>query len=120
MDPNSPVVQLCISGTQAEFKHDMEAACRFYYQAWKVAKNATDACIAAHYLARCQDNPVSVLEWNRKALDFAGKVTDNSIASFYPSLYLNMGKSYQDIGDTIEAQKYYDLAAAHGIKHQEE
>jgi tetratricopeptide (TPR) repeat protein len=120
MDPNNPVVQLCIAGTQAEYQHDMEAACSFYQQAWEAAQNDSDACIAAHYVARCQVSPSAVLEWNQKALAFAENVTDNSVVSFYPSLYLNMGKSYQELGDAAEAQKYYSLAAALGFEHQED
>lgn len=30
---------------------------------------------------------------------------------FYPSLYLNLGHSYEDAGDRDEARRYYDLAA---------
>ena len=35
MHTNNPVVQLCISGTQAEFQHKIEEAKAFYKQAWQ-------------------------------------------------------------------------------------
>jgi len=32
------------------------------------------------------------------------------VKSYYPSLYLNMGTSYESLGNYTEAKKYYDLA----------
>jgi len=120
MDTNNPVIKLCIKGTQAEFSKDMPAACEFYMQAWQTASNDYEACVAAHYVARCQANPQDVFVWNQKALDHAMQVSDDSVQEFYPSLYLNIGKSFQGTGNPEEAQKYFSLAAALGAEHQEE
>ena len=120
MDSNNPVIKLCIAGTQAEFRKDMPAACEYYLQAWQAANNDYEACVAAHYVARCQDNPQDVLAWNRKALEHAMKVNDDRVNEFFPSLYLNLGKSLQETGNPDEARKYFSLAAALGAEHQEE
>ena len=120
MDTNNPVIQLCIAGTQAEFRKDMTAACEYYLQAWQTASNDYEACVAAHYVARCQTTPQDVFVWNQKALEHAMLVSDDSVKEFYPSLYLNMGKSFQDTGNPEEARKYFNLAAALGAEHQED
>jgi tetratricopeptide (TPR) repeat protein len=111
MNINNPVIKLCIEGTQAEFRGLSEKAHALYQQAWDAAQDDYDACIAAHYLARHQQNLNERLYWNQVALEKANAVTDNSVDEFYPSLFLNMGQSYELLGNTNEAKRYYDLAA---------
>jgi tetratricopeptide (TPR) repeat protein len=120
MDLNNPVIRLCMEGTRSEFKGRKRDACEFYRQAWETATDDYEACIAAHYLARCQDSPEQVLRWNQHALERAGAVKDGRVKNFYPSLYLNMGHSYELLGDEAEAQKYYKRAAELGVIHQME
>lgn len=118
MNIHNPVIKLCIEGTQAEFQGLMDRALFFYQSAWKAAQNDYDACVAAHYLARHQPNPKERLYWNQVALDKANAVTDDSVQEFYPSLFLNMGQSYELLGNVSEAKRYYDLAAQLGVVHQ--
>lgn len=118
MDVNNPVVKLCIEGTQAEFRGQMNTACDLYQQAWEAALDAYDACIAAHYLARCQADPAEKLRWNQIALDNANTVTDDRVREFYPSLYLNLGESHELLGNPQESHRYYELAARLGFPHQ--
>lgn len=118
MDTRRPTVRFCIAGTQAEYKGQREAAKSLYEQAWEAAKDDMDRCIAAHYVARFQESPEARLHWNQKALDFAKTADDDQVKDFYPSLYLNMGQSYEALGNEAEARHYYDLAAALDAPHQ--
>lgn len=118
MDENNPVVKLCIEGTQAEFAGDPDKAHTLYQAAWNAASNDFEACIAAHYVARFQDDPQEKLRWNQIALDKANSVSDGSVKDFYPSLYINMGQSYELLGKIMEAKQYYNLAAELGLPHQ--
>jgi tetratricopeptide (TPR) repeat protein len=120
MNLNNPVIKLCIAGTQAEFMHLKDVACEFYRQAWESATDDFEACVAAHYMARCQDSPEENLRWNQEALERASAVDDDQIKEFYPSLYLNMGRSYELLDDQEKAAKYYALAAELGVIHQME
>ena len=120
MDQNNPVIKLCIAGTQAEFDGNMETACELYRQAWETSTNDYEACIAAHYVARCQETPEETFRWNREALARAKAIDDDNIKDFYPSLYLNMGRSYEQIGNPAKAEKYYNMAAELGVSHQME
>jgi hypothetical protein len=118
MDLNNPIVKLCILGTQAEFEGKPELAGELYWQAWQAAKDDFDACIAAHYVARFQQNPTETFRWNQEALRRADRIKDERVKDFYPSLYLNMGRSYELLGNAGEAKRYYDLAAGLGYLHQ--
>lgn len=119
MDINNPVIKLCMEGTNAEFRGQIEEAHSCFQKAWELAQDDYEACIAAHYLARYQD-PKERLYWNQVALEKADAVVDERVRDFYPSLYLNMGESHELLGNLVEAQRYYDLAAELGVVHQEE
>lgn len=118
IDFENPVIKLCIEGTRAEYQGDLDRALSLYQQAWEAAQDDYEACVAAHYLARFQEEPTERLRWNQIALDKANAVADERVAEFYPSLYLNMGQSYEILGNQDEARRYYDLAAELGVDHQ--
>jgi Flp pilus assembly protein TadD len=50
-------------------------------------------------------------------LEKAEAVGDERVQDFYPSLYLNLGHSYELVGDQAEAQRYFELAAKLGVDH---
>jgi tetratricopeptide (TPR) repeat protein len=118
MDLDNPVIKFCMEGTQAEFQGQIDQARSCYQQAWEAVQDDYDACIAAHYLARCQEHPEERLHWNQIALERAEAVADARVQDFYPSLYLNLGQSYELLGKRTEAKRYYDLAAELGVVHQ--
>jgi len=120
MDIDNPVVKLCIEGTQAEFQGRIKDAHALYRQAWEISRDDYEACIAAHYLARYQESIEETLHWNQEALNRANAVADERVREFYPSLYLNLGHSYEMIGNQTEAQRYYNLAAELGFVHSAE
>ena len=112
-DPENKIVKLCAEGMEleAEGKID-EAHSRFQY-AWDSAENDFEAFTAAHYLARNQKAPSAVLQWNLEALRRAGLVNDGGMKGHYPSLYLNVGKSYEALNQIKEANQHYQAAADH-------
>jgi hypothetical protein len=101
------------------FKAGSTEACSLYQKAWETAQTDTEACIAAHYVARHQEDKAVRFHWNQIALERANAVTDGSVREFYPSLYLNMGQSYELLGNEPEARRYYALAAELGAVHQD-
>ena len=112
MDPDNPIVKLCAQGMQAEFDGKLDLARALFTQAWDAAQDDYEASIAAHFLARHQETPEDALHWNQESLARAEAVADERVDSFYPSFYLNLGHSYEVLGNLKEASKYYDLAAA--------
>ena len=89
-----------------------------YKQAWEARKDDYDACIAAHYVARFQETPEETLYWNQVSLKHADAIKNERVKDFYPSLYVNLGHSYEALGDQVNAQRYYQLAADMGVAHQ--
>lgn len=122
MDTNSPTIQLCLAGNRAEFDGKIDEARALFRQAWDAAQGDYEACIAAHYVARHQ-NPPDTLHWNQVALACAARAeaaNDERVQSFYPSLYVNLGHAYEQLGQQAEAAHYYQLAADLGLIHQKE
>lgn len=99
MDPENPIVRLCVEGMRMEAEGNSEVARSHYQRAWDTAADDYEACIAAHYLARQQENDHEALHWNQEAIRRAEAADDERMESFYPSLYLNMGKSYEEAGE---------------------
>ena len=111
IDPDNPVVKLCAAGMQAEFEGRHDDARSLFMEAWTASQDDFDACVAAHYVARHQESPEDTLRWNQEALDRAGRVEDDRVQSFFPSLYLNLGHSHEVLGNRDEASRCYELAA---------
>lgn len=111
MDPEHPVVKLCAAGMQAEAAGRPAAAAALFLEAWESRTDAYGACVAAHYVARHQETAEQTLAWNQRALDEAAAVEEDRVASFYPSLYLNLGHSHEVMGDADTARRLYRLAA---------
>jgi tetratricopeptide (TPR) repeat protein len=109
---------LCMQGTQAEYAGRLEEARDLYRRAWEAARDDFDACVAAHYMARSQDDPAQALRWNEIALARAQAVDDERVQDFYPSLYVNLGRSHELLGHTKQALRYYQLAADFGLNYE--
>src|ERR1700753_4034108 len=109
-DPENKVVKLCADGMMAEGEGKPEIAKSLFQQAWYSAENDFEAFTAAHYLARHQTTLEDSLKWNLDSLNRAMKVENDEIKHAYPSLYLNIGKSYEDLNNLAEARHYYLLA----------
>lgn len=104
------MVRLCVAGLRAEAAGQLDAARARFAEAWAGRRNALEACVAAHYLARHQDDPRAMLRWNEEALRRAEATSDPLVRGFYPSLYLNLGWSHEQLGDWPAARHWYGLA----------
>jgi tetratricopeptide (TPR) repeat protein len=110
MDPNNPIVKLCAEGMEAESMGDAAKAAQLFNQAWQQSSDDFERCIAAHYVARHQPSFERAFHWNQLALECADRVADGSAEVFYPSLYLNLGKSHEDLGNMKDAKINYERA----------
>lgn len=90
-----------------------EEARRLYEEAWNEAATNIEKCIAAHYLARLQANTQDKLAWDEQALSFALLEKSEMTKPYLPSLYLNIGKCYEDMGQTSLARHNYNKAVEH-------
>lgn len=108
LEPDNHVVKLCTQGMDIEGKP--EEASKLFIQAWNEAINDFERFIAAHYIARHQKSITDKLKWDETALHLALEIKDNDVSGAYPSLYLNIAKCYEDLGDVENAEKNYQLA----------
>lgn len=109
-NPNNNIVKLCIQGMAMEEKDKPEEAGKLFLRAWQEATNDFEKFLAAHYVARHQKNVSDKLKWAETALQLALKINNESVKSAFPSLYANIAKCYEDLNDSDNAKKNYDLA----------
>jgi hypothetical protein len=109
--PGNKVLKLCTEGMNAETVGQKDTAEQLFKEAWDNAENDFEKFASAHYMARIQKDPNDMLHWNLKALTYANLIQDESMKTHYPSLYLNVGKSYETVSDMNNANKHYKLAA---------
>lgn len=109
IDPNNPVVRLCIQGVTALSPEEAQSC---FQQAWKTANSDYEACIAAHYLAKHAIDEEQELLWNLEAVKRAEMTTEKLSTALLPSLYLNLGYSYEKQKDLLLAEHYYELASS--------
>lgn len=112
-DPNNPVIQLCATGMQLEAQGKIDEAVQSFQKAWSLAENDFERFTAAHYVARNQKDPVDSLKWNMDALMYARAINNDGSTGHYPSLYLNIAKSYETLGDIPAAHQHYQNAATY-------
>jgi tetratricopeptide (TPR) repeat protein len=109
--PFNNVVKLCLQGMEMEESAKTEEALQLFLQAWDEATNDFEKFLAAHYIARCQKDVSNNLKWLEIALKFALKTNDDSVKSAFPSLYFNIAKCYENLGDLENAKKNQELGA---------
>lgn len=109
-DPINNIVQLCAKGMTMEASGKPGEAKALFLQAWNEATNDLEKFTAAHYVARQQTTIAEKLSWDKTALAFALNIDDSSMTATYPSLYLNIAKCYEDLGEREDAKANYLLA----------
>jgi len=108
--PFNPIVKLCLQGMDLEEKGKPEEALLLFIQGWNEATNDFEKYLAAHYVARHQKTITDKLKWLETALQFALKINDAAVTSAFPSLYSNIAKCYEDLGDPGKAKENFELA----------
>jgi len=108
-DPNNSIIQLCMMGMGMEDSGKPEEAGRLFLKAWGDAGNDFERFIAAFFAARQQKNISDKLKWLEISLQFALKLNDESVTSAFPSLYLNIAKCFEELGDFDKAKANYEL-----------
>jgi len=109
-NPNNIVIQLCMQGMNLAEKKQPDEAIAFFLKAWKQATNDFEKFIAAWYVARIQLNASDRLQWYETSLQFALKVNDDAVKGAFSSLYTNLAKCYNELGDLDKAKKHTEFA----------
>ena len=106
-DQDNEVVKLCAEGMEFEGKGQPEEALKLFQKAWNLSKTDFEKLTSAHYVARHQGSIEEKLNWDLIALNSALNIDDLTVKGTLPSLYLNIGKCYEDLNDFENARKNY-------------
>jgi len=101
------IVRLCAKGMEMEGKGQPAEAAQLFSEAWEKAKDDVEKFTAAHYVARQQPDVAGKLTWDMLALQHALQIKDDTVKAVLPSLYLNVGKCYEDLCEFEKAALYY-------------
>jgi len=109
-DPNNVVIKLCMSGMRLEDSGDIEDAITMFHKAWREATDDYERFIAAYHLARQQKSITDKLKWMETSLQCALNINDDNVKSAYSTLYLNISKCYEELCDSDNAKRNYELS----------
>jgi tetratricopeptide (TPR) repeat protein len=109
-DPNNVVIKLCMSGMRLEDSGNIEEAITMFHKAWQEAADDYERFIAAYHLARQQKSITDKLKWMETSLQCALKINDDNVKSAYSTLYLNIAKCYEELCDSVNAKRNYELS----------
>ena len=115
-DPSNKIIQLCAEGMEAEGKGGIDAAKKIFLKAWELSTTDFEKFTAAHYLARNQKDISEELKWNTESLRLAVLINEESMKTYFPSLHLNVGKTYEKLKE-IEMAKHHYTSASNFIKY---
>jgi rifampin ADP-ribosylating transferase len=93
-----------------EEKGKPEDANILFVQAWNEATNDFERYMAAFYVARHQKTTEDRLSWLQKTLQLALSINDDSVNGALSSIYTNIAKCYEEMGDTDNAKKNKESA----------
>lgn len=110
--PFNAVVARCLQGMALEEKGMPESASEHFLQAWETATTDFEKFIAAYYVARCQKTAAEKLKWLHISLQCASDTHNEAARSAFPTLYRNIAKACEELGEPDQANAYHALAAA--------
>lgn len=112
-DTNNAVIKLCMSGLGLEESGRNEEASAIFFQAWQESADDYDRFIAAYHFARHQESVEDKLKWMETSLQCAQSINDINVISAYSTLYASIAKCYEELGDSVLAEKNSALAKKH-------
>lgn len=109
-DLNNVIIKLCMSGMSLEDGGNIEGAIMMFQKAWDDATDDYEKFIAAFHLARQQKSITDKLKLMETSLQCAININDDNVKSAYSTLYLNIAKCYEELGDPDNATRNYELS----------
>ena len=109
---NNGIVKLCLQGMAMQGQNKSAEAQRLFLQAWSEATHDLEKFLAAHYLVQYQVTTADKLKWLQTSLQAALNLSDANTLGILPSLYQNIAKCHQDLGNLEDAKQNHDLAVS--------
>ena len=115
IDPNNVVIKLWLRGISLEESGKIEDANMMFQEAWHEATEDYERFIASYYLARQQKSITEKLKWMETSLQCALNINDDNVNSAYSTLYVNIAKCYEELGDSDNAKRNYELSNSYKV-----
>ena len=112
-DPNNVVIKLCMMGMNLEDDGNFEDAAMMFNKAWYEATDDYEEFIVAYHLAGQQKSISEKLKWMETSLQCALNINDDNVKSAYSTLYLNIAKCYEEVCDSDNAKRNYELSSSY-------
>ncbi len=109
-DPNNTVIKLCMNGMNLEGSGNIEDAITIFQKAWQEATDDYERFIAAYHLTRQQKSITDKLKWMETSLQCALNINDDNVKSAYSTLYFDIAKCYEELSDSNNAKRNYELS----------
>jgi len=109
-DPSNPIIKLCMTGMGLEESGNSDEALAMFQKAWKETRDDYERFITSYHLGRIQKSTIDKLKWMEMSLQCALKINDENVKSAYPTLHLNIAKCYEELGDSENAKRNYELS----------
>lgn len=77
---------------------------------WNEASDDFERFIAAYHLARQQKSITDKLKWMEASLQCALNINDENVKSAYPTLYVKIAQCYEELCDSDNAKRNYELS----------
>lgn len=91
-------VQAAITPLFQGRRAEARAACAALWEVLPAA-DAMARCVLAHHAADAEDDPRAALVWDQRALAEARRLPAAEVATFWPSLHLNLADGYRQVGE---------------------
>jgi rifampin ADP-ribosylating transferase len=111
-NPNNNIIKLCVQGMGLEETGKPDEAGTLFLRAWNEAATDFEKFTSAYFVARHQNDASERLNWYETALNFALRAGEANVNGALPSLYLNIAKCYEGLGDLENADRNHELAAS--------
>lgn len=119
-DPNNVVIKLCMSGINLEDSGNVEGATAIFQKAWYESTDDYERFIAAYHLARQQKSITDKLKWMETSLQCALNINDENVKSAYSTLYLYIAKCYEELCDSDNSKRNYELSNSYKCEPSDE
>jgi hypothetical protein len=115
-NPKNNIVRLCVQGMEFEKNDNPQAAGNIFLQAWNEATHDFEKFLAAYFVSQHQQDVSEKLKWLETSLEFALKINDDSVYSAIPTLYKNIAKCYEHLGDSEKAKINREIGSSYDEK----
>lgn len=119
-DSKNKIIGLCMLGMNMEEQGDSEGAMAILIKALNESTDDFEKFVATYQIAKYEKNIPEKLKWLEKSLQYAIKSEDYGIKSTLPTIYFDIAKCYEELGESEKAKINYELSNLYNTEPKDE